>query len=241
MDLPQLSSISSTNLKRKLISIIMLIISTLQMLKVSTQDGKSEIFDAVVMTMPVPQILQLPGMEEIIDSKLKEKLSNVNYVSRYALGLFFDKSDPNVGFNDGGSIMNTSVEYITGDPIFCYAAIDGKKKGIQSPTSVMFHCRIPWSLKHIETPVKEIEDILVKHYKKLFPDWPEPTSLKCQKWRYSQVYTPFEGCPKAVVLNESPLIVAGGDAFVAKYATVDDCISSSYEITKIVQSNIHKD
>ena len=33
-------------------------------------------FDAVVMTMPVPQILQLPGMDQIMDSKLIEKLSN---------------------------------------------------------------------------------------------------------------------------------------------------------------------
>ena len=43
---------------------------------------------------------------------------------------------------------------------------------------------------------------------------------------------------KAVVLNECPLIVAGGDAFVAKYATVDDCIASSYEISKIVQNSL---
>ena len=62
--------------------------------------------------------------------------------------------------------------------------------------------------------------------------------LNCQRWRYSQVYRPFDGCPKAVVLNESPLIIAGGDAFVAKYATVDDCIASSYEISKIVQNSL---
>merc|ERR1719273_1228804 len=54
------------------------------LLKVSTQDGRSEMFDAVVMTMPVPQILQLPGMDQIMDSKLIKKLSNVNYGSRYA-------------------------------------------------------------------------------------------------------------------------------------------------------------
>ena len=43
---------------------------------------------------------------------------------------------------------------------------------------------------------------------------------------------------KAVVLNKFPLIVAGGDAFVAKYATVDDCIASNYEISKIVQNSL---
>ena len=55
---------------------------------------------------------------------------------------------------------------------------------------------------------------------------------------FSQVYRSFEGCRKVLVLNESPLIVAGGDAFVSKYATVDDCFASSYEISKIVLDNL---
>ena len=96
-------------------------------------------FDAVVMTMPVPQILQLPGMDQIMDSKLIEKLSNVNYGSRYALGLFFDKAEPDVQLDS--SMPTMSVSYMKDDTVFCYAAIEGKRKGNDYPTSVMFHTR----------------------------------------------------------------------------------------------------
>ena len=89
--------------------------------------------------MPVPQILQLPGMDQIIDSSMTEKLANVNYGSRYALGLFFDKPDASVLLD--AQLSSTSVQYTKDDSVFCYAAIDGKKKGIDSPTSVMFHTR----------------------------------------------------------------------------------------------------
>ena len=89
--------------------------------------------------MPVPQILQLPGMDSIIDSATTDKLANVNYGSRYALGLFFDKFDSSILLDE--KIPNTSVQYTKDDPVFCYAAIEGKKRGVESPTSVMFHTR----------------------------------------------------------------------------------------------------
>ena len=78
----------------------------------------------------------------------------------------------------------------------------------------------------------EVEKILLEEASQKFPIWPNPTSTKCQRWRYCQVQKPFEGSPKAVILNENPLIIAGGDAFVSQNANVGDCIASAYEITK---------
>ena len=115
------------------------------------------------MTMPVPQILQLPGMDQIIEPETKENLSKVSYSSRYALALFFDKTEPDVILNS--ELPETGAHYIGDDKIFCYAAIDGKKKGIDSPTSVIFHTKVPWGLKYLETPLKEVEEILVNHYR----------------------------------------------------------------------------
>ena len=197
------------------------------------QDGKKEVFDAAVMTMPVPQILQLPGMDTILESELKEKLSNVMYASRYALGLFYDKpiNIPN---------MNRT-EYISGDEILVYAANDpGRRDELKenTATSIVFHASARWSLKFLETPIPEVEKIMVDHYKKRYPDWPEPVSVKCQRWRYSQVYKPFEGSPKAIILNEYPLIVAGGDAFVEKYASVDDCLTSAIKVSELIMSKL---
>ena len=51
--------------------------------------------------------------------------------------------------------------------------------------------------------------ILVDKYKKLYPDWPEPKSVKCQRWRYSQVSKAFPGKPRGLILNETPLLLAG--------------------------------
>ena len=127
------------------------------------QDGKTEFFNAAVMTMPIPQILQLPGMDQILDVKTTEKLSNVRYSARYALALFFDKTEPDVVLNS--SMPETGAHYIGDDSIFCYAAIDGKKKGIDSPTSVIFHTKVPWGIKYLENSLKEIEEILVEHYR----------------------------------------------------------------------------
>ncbi len=194
-----------------------------------------EFFDAAVLTMPVPQILQLPHMIDILDQDISSKLSKVSYASRYALGLFFDKQEASVILNE--SNPNISVRYIKGDPILTYVSLEGKRRGkISSATSVTFHARVPWSLEHLETPIPEVEKMLLDHCKKIYPNWPQPASVKCQRWRYSQVYKPFEGTPKAVVLHEEPLIVAGGDAFVAKYATVDDCFASARKISDIICS-----
>ena len=99
----------------------------------------------------------------------------------------------------------------------------------------MFHTKVPWGIEHLETPIPEVERILIDHYKQRYPKWPQPVSVKCQRWRYSQVHQPFEGCPKAVVLNEEPLIIAGGDGFMHR-SGFDACIDSAHAIVELVKS-----
>ena len=171
-------------------------------------------------------------METILDNALTESLSKVQYSSRYALALFYDKYEDRVQLSQ--KINDTGAHYISDDPIFCYAAIDGLKKELKSPTSVVFHTKVPWGIKRLETPIPEVEKMLVAHYKKLYPNWPQPNSVKCQRWRYYQVSTPFPGCPHAVTLNEAPLLLAGGDAFVEEFATVDGCIASAIKMSELL-------
>ena len=198
-------------------------------------------FDAAVLTMPVPQILELPGMSEIINSETSEKLSKVQYSSRYALALFFDTYEEKISFdNSDPNIHQTSAEYISDDPIFCYAAIDNAKRGLvglQHPTSVVFHTNVPWGIKHLEDPLPEIEKILLKHFKEKYPRWPEPKSVKCLRWRYSQIYKPYQNCPGAIILNEKPLIIAGGDGFTEK-SGLSCCIDSAQTISNFLENNL---
>ena len=65
-------------------------ISLLISWRVSTKEGISGTFEGIVLTMPVPQILQLKGdIRHMIDSRdsgdVKNKLEGVSYSSRYAL------------------------------------------------------------------------------------------------------------------------------------------------------------
>ena len=83
----------------------------------------------------------------------------------------------------------------------------------------------------MDTPIPEVQKMLLEETQKYLPT---PNSVKCQRWRYSQVKSAYEGCPKAVILCEKPLIIAGGDGFVSNNAVVDDCIVSANKIAQIL-------
>ena len=67
--------------------------------------------------------------------------------------------------------------------------IDNIKRnaGKGSATSVVFHTSVPYGVKHVEQTVEQVQPELVAHFEKMFPHWPKPDKIKCQKWRYSQV------------------------------------------------------
>lgn len=107
---------------------------------VSTLDGKSELFDVVILTMPVPQVMQLKGEIQCIlgrlvaqfgdiytknlltdsDKDLKRKLEKVEYSSRFALGLFYEK--------DAELKLPADVGYVNDHPVFRYFAIDNRRR-----------------------------------------------------------------------------------------------------------------
>ena len=193
------------------------------------QDGKNDTFDSALMTIPVPQILQLPGMNTILDNSLSENLSKVQYCARYGLALFFDNNE------DCITIGQQGTEYLK-DQVFYYVSQDPQKRlgSTRDPTSIVFLTDSKFGSEYLETPIPEVEKMLVAQYKKLYPDWPHPNSVKSQRWRYSQVSTPFPGCPHAVALNEAPLLLAGGDAFVEEFATIDGCIASAIKMSELL-------
>jgi len=47
-----------------------------------------------------------------------------------------------------------------------------------------------------------------------------------------QVVQPFSNSPGCVVLNENPLLIAGGDGFV--HSNVDGCLKSSQKIVDVI-------
>lgn len=53
--------------------------------------------------------------------------------------------------------------------------------------SLVVHTSVPFGLKHLEKDKEEVQPIILQELHKLLPDLPQPISIKCQKWRYSQV------------------------------------------------------
>jgi predicted NAD/FAD-dependent oxidoreductase len=84
---------------------------------------------------------------------------------------------------------NASARYIS-DPksIFRFVSLDNVKRNVKTDsTSVVFHTSVNFGAENVEKTVDQVRSELVAEAEKLFPNWPKPDNVKCQKWRYSQV------------------------------------------------------
>ncbi|XP_033738254.1 LOW QUALITY PROTEIN: renalase-like [Pecten maximus] len=191
--------------------------------KLTTLKGEEELCDGVILTMPVPQILQLEGsIRHLIDSqpKVKENLEKVSYSMRFAVGLFYD----------AGVTLSYpwAAKYFKDNPCVCYVAIDDKKRGIENSSvgsSAVVHTSVHFGMKHLEEDKEEVKNIIMKHVRELLPDLPEPSEVKGHKWRYSQVHKSYADEPGCVVLSHSPPIILAGDAF--SHSNLDGCLTSA--------------
>lgn len=199
---------------------------------VESKSGVKGMFDIVILTMPVPQVLDLQGsIQEIMskDQEMKHNLQSVKFSSRYALCLFFDSD---YKFNTGWD-----SKYVYDDKIFRYVSFDNRKRNMPaSPLAAVFHTSIQYGANNADRNLNDVQNELVDHVKEMFPDWPEPEYTKCHWWQYSQVMTPYMGQPGCLTIAEHPLLVAGGDSFMSSH--IDGCISSAFILTNRVSQAI---
>ncbi|XP_021937812.1 renalase-like [Zootermopsis nevadensis] len=201
---------------------------------VETECGVNDMFDVVILTLPVPQLLDIGGfIQEIIhkNSEMKHSLKSVTFSSRYALCLFFDS---NFKFNPGWD-----SKYICDNEIFRFVSFDNKKRNRPDlPSAVVFHTSIQYGAINSDRELNDVKNELVCHVKEMFPDWPEPEHIECQRWQYSQVMTPYLGQPGCLTIEQHPLLVAGGDSFMSSH--IDGCISSAFILADTVGLAIKK-
>lgn len=200
--------------------------------EVQRKAGDSETFDAVVLTMPVPQILQLQGdVGNMLSAAQKQQLDGVMYSSRFALALFFP---PGVVFS-----FPWAARYVSNNPCICYIAADSRKRNADCPDrgpSLIVHTSVPFGLEHLEEDKEEVQPLIFQELKKLLPDLPEPTSVKCQKWRYSQVLTSVLDSPGQITVHDQPLLVCGGDAFT--HSNFDGCVESALSVLSVLKASL---
>lgn len=190
--------------------------------KVTCVDGNEESFDLIIITSPVPQILQ---MNFPIPQTIRSELEKVTYSTRFTFNMFYEEP-----------VLQTDwdVKFID-DETFRYVSIDNRKRGqYNTPDSVIFHTTKEFGRKHITETTVSMFPLLSEKVKKLFPDWPLPASSNVHKWLYSQVTNPYINSPGCILLNESIPIIAGGDGFTQ--STLNGCIESAFKICETVDN-----
>ncbi|XP_026575716.1 renalase isoform X3 [Pseudonaja textilis] len=142
--------------------------------EVGTSTGFSDCFDTVILTMPVPQILQLQG--------------------------------------------------------------DIATKSPDIAPSVVVHTTVSFGAEHLEWDKAKVQQLIINELKAIMPQLPEPASIKCQKWRYSQVTEAFSGSPGQITLQAKPVLICGGDGFV--HSNLDGCIDSALSVVKALKASL---
>ncbi|XP_053167029.1 renalase isoform X4 [Hemicordylus capensis] len=142
--------------------------------EVCNTTGSSDQFDIVILTMPVPQILQLQG--------------------------------------------------------------DIVKKSSDIGPSVVVHTSVPFGTEHLEWDKEKVQQLILEQLEEIIPSLPKPASIKCQRWRYSQVTKAFPDCPGRITLHTKPFLVCGGDGFI--HSNFDGCIDSAMSIVEALKSSL---
>lgn len=196
--------------------------------RVQTKSGETEYFNIVILTMPIPQLFLLEGTIRDEIKRSAELLNSAKYSARYVLVLFFNQNLKE----------NWGAQYFDSDSVFRYVAIDNvKRNNPESMCAVVFHSTVDFGLKHVEETNSNMESVLLSHAKSMFPNWPEPTSVKCHKWRYSQVVDKYPDSSGCLTMATNPLLLIGGDGFTG--STFDMCVKSAKDMCDKIKETVN--
>ncbi|NXN15263.1 RNLS Renalase, partial [Indicator maculatus] len=167
----------------------------------------------------------------VMTESQRQQLAAVSYSSRFALALFYeagrDLEVPWAGW------------YLSDHPCLRYISIDCRKRGAESPEvgpSVVVHTTVTFGSQHLESEPAEVQQLILSHLEKLVPALSEPASIKCHKWRYSQVTKAVPSSPGQMILHTQPLLLCGGDGFTQ--STFDGCLESAVSLAEAVKSHL---
>ena len=210
--------------------------------------GQTAEFDAVVVTAPVPQLLELKG--EALETLLaphREALGRVasRYSQRFAACVYYDEAawahfeglpwaSAYVKPPEGGGA--TSLVYVSIEPRKRQLAPGAP--GAAAP-ALLLHSSVPFGFKNAARSPAEVLPTLLADLDKAVPGLPAPTHAVASRWRVSQVPAPeaemrgvtgvVPGAEDGALLLQSqqatlPPLVLAGDGFVG--SNFDNCARS---------------
>ncbi|XP_068455372.1 renalase isoform X2 [Clinocottus analis] len=194
--------------------------------EVQRKAGSSEMFDAVVLTMPAPQILQLQGdLGPNLSVSQQQRLQDVVFSSRFAVALFFSP-DAELSFLwTARYIKDQNLVFLKHN-----AGVPGRGP------SLVVHSSVAFGLQHLEDDVEAVQPIILQELSRLLPGLPRPIGIKCHKWRYSQVLTPAPGLPAHMTVLAQPPLVCAGDSFTR--SNFDGCVASALSALSALRAGL---
>jgi len=193
--------------------------------------GRQQLAQAVVLTCPVPQVLELTGSIQEELEPHKEELEKVSYSSRYALGLHYPvevwERLQSVAWS-GKYFMPDASDVIVWVSI---SGLDAPRTAQELGPSVVVHTTVPYALRNAETSRETVQATILEHLHRLLPELEglQPVESKLLFWKFSQVYKGFhhdqEIRPAALQVCDRPLLLLAGDAFTK--SGFDGCIDAA--------------
>lgn len=153
--------------------------------RVTASDGSVHTFNAVVITVPVPQALQISGVADLVaarGSDLDKRLSAVQYSSRWALAI-------TLPFGAWESVhgLGWGVRYVSSkeSESICYVAIDQLKRGwtkSESDPTLVVHGGVPWSLQKNADVARDREPVGLREEVEVRPAMRDNFDLSEVNW-----------------------------------------------------------
>jgi renalase len=218
----------------------------------------NNIFDAIVLTIPTHQILELNGdFRDVLASSLNSnednlltRLQKVSYSSRWALGLYY----PTEAWKAIEAVPWVGKYTQKEDDAIVWVSLESKKRGAANYIEndqknnvgpvIVVHGAVPWSLQHFEDSRDSIMEEMKSRMEKFVPgiEKHNPIDSKLIRWKYSQVRpetTVGTSKDEAAILvhkdnDDNPPLILAGDGISG--SNFENCIRSGMIASHLVQS-----
>jgi renalase len=166
--------------------------------EVKTESGNSYSFDNLIVTCPIPQVIELFQNSNIdFSEKDKTVLESIEY-------------DPCIAVM---AVLREATEIPTGGIILENQAVawiaDNFQKGISAIPTVTLHASAEFSKKYLENDLQEVSQLMLKSVSQ----WITPENIistQVHRWRYSNATKRYE---QAFYQVENQNIYLAGDGF----------------------------
>lgn len=181
---------------------------------IDDEGRRYEDYDAVLLTPPAPQTIDLLQCSKLGDATVPELLTSVlakaEYHSQFAVIMNFPSPVTMPG--DCFALINSDREH----PLAWVSHENGKAGHVPNGESLLIAQMSPaWTAEHYDTPAEEIiTEALSAVRKVISSDLPEPTWADTQRWRFAHPHTAVN--PDNLQSALPPGVFVAGDALVGK-------------------------